>query len=189
MRPDLINDEFMGQLKEAGCQRISLGVESGNDYIRNKVMGRQMSEERIIRAFKMAHKHGLETNAINIIGAPGETEEMLWDTIKLNRKVKPTSSGVNIFYPYKGTKLGDHCFEKNLVNKELYASFSAERKETVLDYPPEYRKRLTYYRENWEILIRPFSIKKRLKGALRKTRFFKPLRTLKRQLILRWGSL
>lgn len=30
---------------------------------------------------------------------------MIWDTIRLNRKIKPTDSGVNIFYPLKGLYL------------------------------------------------------------------------------------
>ncbi|MFA6609422.1 MAG: radical SAM protein, partial [Candidatus Omnitrophota bacterium] len=109
LRVTVIDDEFIKLLKDTGCYRIQIGVESGNEYIRNEVMNRRMSQKQIIDAAKIIKKYGIQMNTLNIIGVPGETEEMLWDTIKLNRKIAPTSSGVNVFYPYRGTKLGDYC--------------------------------------------------------------------------------
>lgn len=186
LRPDIIDEEFIDLLKYAGCYRISIGVESGNEYVRNKIMNRQLSNEQIIRAFDIVHKFGIETNAINIIGIPGETEEMIWDTIKLNRRIRPTSSGVNIFYPHIGNRLGDYCFEKGLVNEDFYNVFSNERRDTVLNYPEDYRKRLRYYYQKWEVLVYPFDLKKyyvrfkrHLVQLLRGTFIWKYLRGLK----------
>ncbi len=185
LRVNLIDEEFIRLLKNAGCYRISIGIESGNEYVRNEIMNRRMSNAQIIRAFDIVRKYGLQTNAINIIGVPGETEDMLKDTIKLNRKVRPTSSGVNIFYPYKGTKLGDYCFEKGLVNRQLYVTFSNERRETVLNYSEHHKKKLAYYRESWERLVYPFSLNRFLLRLIRKTFIWNHLRRLKRR-VLSW---
>ncbi len=163
LRVDVVTEEFVQDLKEAGCYRISFGIESGNDYVRRDIMHRKLSNKQIVKAFEIVHRYGINTNAINIIGVPGETDEMIWDTIKLNRKIKPSVSGVNIFYPYKGTKLGDECFEEGLVNEELYYSFSKERRETVLDYPEAFKEKLIYYHQNWHCLVYPFNMKYRLK--------------------------
>ena len=182
LRANVIDKEFIQLLKEAGCYRISIGIESGNEFIRNKIMNRRMSNEQIIKAFDIAHKYDLQTNAINMIGVPEETEEMIWDTIKLNRKVKPTSSGVNIFYPYKGTKLGDYCFEKGLVGVSSYNSFSNERRETVLNYSEQYKNKLSYYRKNWEIFVYPFSFKRRLMKLVRRIFVWKYLQILRRSI-------
>jgi radical SAM superfamily enzyme YgiQ (UPF0313 family) len=183
LRVDVISDEFMRDLKEAGCCRISFGLESGNDYVRKEIMHRNMSNKQIIKAFDIVHRYGMKTNAINIIGVPGETEEMIWDTIRLNRRVKPTVSGVNIFYPYKGTKLGDKCFEEGLVDEELYYSFSKERRETVLKYSEEFKARLVYYHQNWHCLVYPFNMKYRLKKLLRILRVLGFVSTLKRSVL------
>ena len=180
LRANLIDEELIRLLKRAGCYRVSIGVESGNDYVRNEIMKRDISTEHIVRAFSLARKYGIQTNAINIIGIPGETEEMLWDTIKLNRNIRPTFSGVNIFYPYEGTIVGDYCFENELVNKHAYYSFSNERRETVLNYPKEYRDKLVYYRENWDELIYVFDIKKIFFRKLRRSFLWKYLRAAKR---------
>ena len=183
LRVDVVSDEFIYDLKESGCYRISFGVESGNDYVRREIMNRKLSNKQIIKAFEIVHKYGVKTNAINIIGVPGETEEMIWDTIKLNRRIKPTVSGVNIFYPYKGTKLGDYCFENGLVDEESYYSFSKERRETVLNYPKEYKHKLTYYHQNWQYFVYPFNMKYRLKRLLKVLHVFGFISILKRRFL------
>jgi len=182
LRANLIDEEFIRLLKSAGCCKISIGVESGSEYIRNKVMNRNMSNKQISKAFELTRKYGLQTNAINIIGIPGETEEMIQETISLNRKIKPTTSGINIFYPYKGTKLGDYCFNAGLVDEQAYYNFSNERRATILKYPDEYKKKLTYYRENWDNLIYPFDIRRRFRKAIIDTPIINNLRRFKRYL-------
>ena len=183
LRANVMDDEFMELLREAGCYRISIGLESGNDHVRNDIMNREMSTRQIERAFNLAHKHGIQTNAINLIGLPGEDDSMVWDTIRLNRKLKPTGSGVNIFYPYKGTKLGDYCFEQNMVDEQRYNSFSNERRESVLNFPPDYQKKLSYYHKNWEALVYPYDVKKRLRRLFMGTFIWKFLRAAKRMVV------
>ena len=112
-----------------------------------------------------------------------DDEFMVWDTIKLNRIIKPTVSCVSFFYPYKGTALGDRCFEQGLVNESVYSDFSNERRESVLNYTQEYKKKLVYYQENWEMLIYPFDCKKRLIKLLRKTFLWGYLRAFARRFI------
>jgi len=161
LRVENVTDDMLIMLKDAGCFRIYIGVESGNESLRKEVMKRTMSNEKIIYAYDLCHKHGLETLAISIIGMPGESEEMIWDTVKLNRRLRPTSSGVNIFYPYRGTELGDKCFRDGLVDEERYYNFSNERRETVLRYSQDYKKKLSYYYDNWAILVDPWNVKLR----------------------------
>jgi radical SAM superfamily enzyme YgiQ (UPF0313 family) len=183
LRANVVDEEFIKMLKGAGCYRISFGIESGNEYVRNQIMNRKMSNEQILMAFSLAQKYGLETNAINIIGVPGETEEMIWDTIMLNRKVHPTTSGVNIFYPYKGTNLGDECFSKGLVNEEQYQNFSQERRESVLNYSEDYKRKLMYYYKNWPVLIYPYDVVLRIKLVLMKNpALWETLRMMKRSI-------
>ena len=107
LRVNLVNDELMKNLKRAGCVHVSCGVESGNEHIRNTVMKRNLTERQIVEAYALFKRYGFASNAINLIGLPDETQESVWDTINLNRRIDPTSSGVNIFYPYRGTVLGD----------------------------------------------------------------------------------
>lgn len=166
LRANIVDETFIKMLKEAGCYRIMFAIESGSDYIRNVKMNRNMKKEQIIHAFELVQKYGMETVAINIIGTPGETDEMIGETIRLNQLIKPTASGVNIFYPYKGTVLGDWCFEQNLVDLDKYKNFSNERRESVLKYSEDWNKKLVCYHDNWDDFVYPWDIKMRIKRRI-----------------------
>ncbi len=160
LRCDVVTEDTMQDLAKGYCHTIQFGVESGSDYIRNVVMDRDMPRKTIVNAFQLAKKYGVNTNAINIIGVPGETKKMLLETVKLNKEISPTTSGVNIFYPYKGTPLGNKCFKEGLINIEKYNDFSNERRESVLNYSKEWLETLKYYRANWAREIFPFSYRR-----------------------------
>ena len=149
------NDETLKALKDAGAFRIFFGVESGDEAQRREVLDRKMTDKTITTAFDNCHKNGLETLAVNIIGFPGETEEMIKSTVKLNRELKMSSSGVNIFYPYHGTPLGDHCFENDLVDIDKFNNFSMERRESTLKFSKEHEDMIMRYFNNWDNLVYP----------------------------------
>jgi radical SAM superfamily enzyme YgiQ (UPF0313 family) len=185
VRVEMANDYLFSLLKDAGCFRVLFGVESGNEKVRNEIMRRKMSNENIINAFDLCHKHGLETLALNIIGIPGESEEMILDTLNLNRRLSPTKSAVNIFYPYRGTVLGDKCFKEGLVDEERFLGFSNERRETILKYPEKHKEMLLYYYDNWAILVDPYNIKLRLVKFLKTIGTIEFARKAKKMLLSR----
>jgi len=170
MRVEMINEKLVSMLKAAGCFKVFFGVESGNEEMRKRILRRDMSNQTIIDAFDLCHRYGLETLAVNIIGFPGETEEMIKDTISLNRRLNPTISGVNIYYPYSGTELGNQCFDDGLVDLEKFETFSNERRETVLNYDDDQKTMLSYYYANWPFLVKPYDLRIRLNRARRGVR-------------------
>ena len=110
---------------------------------------------------------------------------MILDTLNLNRRLSPTISAVNIFYPYRGTVLGDKCFKEGLVDEERFLGFSNERRETILKYPEEHKKMLSYYYDNWAILVDPYNIKLRLVKFLKTIGIIEFTRKAKRMLLSR----
>lgn len=111
---------------------------------------------------------------------PGESVEMIWDTIKLNRRLRPSVSGVNIFYPYRGTELGDKCYIEGLVDEKLISNFSLERRNTVLKFPEDHKKKLLYFYNNWQILVYPYNFKLRLLKFLKKMEIYEYARKIKK---------
>jgi hypothetical protein len=79
--------------------------------------------------------------------------------------------------------LGDYCYNNGLVNETLVKDFSNERRDTVLNFPEDFRKKLRNYHENWPVLIYPWDIKIRLKSILMKNPIvWKSLRKIKRKI-------
>lgn len=111
-RANTVDLETLKALKSAGCISVHIGIEAGNNYLRNEILERGLSRETIINAFALAKEVGLSTASFNMLGAPFETEETIWETIKLNREVRPDETPVAILTPYKGTKVRTY-FEEN----------------------------------------------------------------------------
>ncbi|MBI5402019.1 MAG: radical SAM protein [Ignavibacteriae bacterium] len=152
-RSNLCDDELFKQLKEGGCYRVHMSLESGNDFIRNTVMKRNIPRNVVIKSFELAHKYGIEVSASSIIGLPFETEDMIKETINLLGSLKIDSPGVNIFYPYRGTHLRDVCIEYGMSEQRVNYGLR-ERRESALKLPHINKKRLQYYHDNFEVLVR-----------------------------------
>jgi len=75
-----LDKELIKLMKQAGCYRITFGIESGNPEVRRWV-GKPFSLEQAKELTKYANSVGMWTLATNIIGMPYETEDEIEDTI------------------------------------------------------------------------------------------------------------
>jgi len=132
-RPEMVSEEKLGWLKDAGCNIIRMGIETGNEEYRKKILDRHMSQEHIINGFLMAKKIGIPTYSFNMIGLPNETRKDIFSTIELNRKGKVDEAQITLFYPFKGTRLRDYSEEHNLFDENEHLSSYYEG--TILKNP------------------------------------------------------
>ena len=139
-RVETISEKLCFKLKEAGCRRLNMGIESGNPYIRNEVLNRKMTNQQIIEAFQIAKRVGLKTKSFNIVGFPHETPEHFQDTIRINQIINPDTVILAIFDPYPGTNLYNECQEKKLFSNRTYKKKFIPRTDTVLELPSFSRK-------------------------------------------------
>ena len=155
LRVEMVKHDLLSMLKESGCSLIMFGVECGNEKFRFEVLNRPVSNEKIIRAFDLCHQYGLNTFAFNMIGLPGETEEMIWETIQLNRGIRPMISIAAVFVPLRGTALGERCFREGWIDDEAMLDFFEDSGETLLSFPEEHKQRLGYFYANCAMLVNP----------------------------------
>src|SRR3989338_5890361 len=118
-RPEDINEENAGLVKEAGCHRISIGLEHGNEEFRKLALKRYGSNERITMAGDILHDHALSFSVNIIIGYPGETREMVFDTIEMAKRLRPDGVSTCIFNPYHGTELREVSIKKGYISEDL----------------------------------------------------------------------
>ena len=138
-------------LKEAGCFRVHMGIESADDRLRREILGRDISSEVIESAFAMLRKAGLRTVAFNMIGVPCETEDTIRATIDLNRRIRPDWLVVSIFSPFPGTRLRELARERGWLAEGLPESYYDAA--WALNQPSLPRERLLYYYENFVNLV------------------------------------
>jgi anaerobic magnesium-protoporphyrin IX monomethyl ester cyclase len=117
-RPESISKNKVKMLEDVGCEGISIGVESGNYELRSRVLGRQITNERIIKAFELLSDSKIRVSANNIIGFPTETREMVFETIELDRQINVQGVMVSFFSPYRGCTLREVCELEGYVTEE-----------------------------------------------------------------------
>ena len=114
--PLSFNSKTARLLKDAGCDDVRFGLESGSERVKRDVMNRPMSNKRVSEAFRYARDGGLMTSSFNMIGLPTETAEEVMDTMRLNADIAPDTVKVMTFYPFKNTPIYELCREGGLID-------------------------------------------------------------------------
>jgi anaerobic magnesium-protoporphyrin IX monomethyl ester cyclase len=103
-RVDRISKDVLVKMKEAGCQLVSFGAESGSQAILNS-MRKGTTVEQNEMAIKLVREAGMVVTVSMIIGYPGETEETLEQTLNFIRRTQPDDVHLSLATPYPGIEL------------------------------------------------------------------------------------
>ncbi len=114
-RVDLLDEELLKAMKEAGCAQVSVGIESGSPAVL-KETDKDISLEQVIKAAEMLNRHRLFWTGYFMIGLPRETEEDIRQTMKFLKKVKPFYGGLGVYNPFPRTKLFNQGVELGLLD-------------------------------------------------------------------------
>lgn len=110
-----LDKEALDLLVRAGLVKISLAIESGSDYIRNVVIGKNLKRDKIYEVFNLLKNYdNLLVNVFFVIGFPEETHKTLSETYSMIKKLQLKKATIHFAVPYPGTKLFEKCVENNL---------------------------------------------------------------------------
>ena len=119
-RASLFQEKDMSLLrlaKRAGCLRITIGIESGNQGILDR-MNKRNSVYQIEYSIRMIRNAGIKVTGSILAGYVGENEETIQDSIDFaNRNLLKTS-----FYcliPLPGSEIYRHCLKNELIKNEV----------------------------------------------------------------------
>lgn len=140
LRVDLLTEEKVKLLKDAGCTSVTFAIETGNEKIRKTVLHRNVSNRTIYEAARLLHKNGISFRTENMLALPNETIDEALETLDLNIKCKPMMGWSSLFQPYPKTLLGDIAVEQDLFDGDLTKIPSTFFEKSVLNIH-EYQKR------------------------------------------------
>ncbi|MBI2564754.1 radical SAM protein [Candidatus Woesearchaeota archaeon] len=118
-RPELLSEELIDKLKQAGCTAINMGVEDINVEVLRQVRI-PVKTEIIEKTVNYAEKAGIRTTCFFILGLPGSTRETIQKTIDFSINLNPSHAEYKIATPYPGTKLYKQAKEKKWIIEENY---------------------------------------------------------------------
>jgi len=105
-RIDNVDYDLLKDMRNAGCELIRFGVESGSKKILKliqKAQPRTDWRKKTKEIFDYARDLNIATHALLIIGNPTETEDEIEETFTLTRELMPDGMQIHFFNPYPGS--------------------------------------------------------------------------------------
>ena len=118
-RADLVSDDLIRMMKSAGCEAITIGVESGDEETLKKIK-KGITIEQIKLSKKILKENRIRFfGAFFMVGFPWEGEKEINKTILLMKELDPYTAFFSIATPYAGTELYDICRAEGLLPENV----------------------------------------------------------------------
>ncbi len=114
VRIDQIDDPTASLLARSGCKAVFFGIESGDEDIRNRIIGKRLPEPRIREGVRALHRQGIPFRTYNMVGLPGESIDQALRTVRLNIDLKTPFPWCSLFSPYPGTRLAQFAADNGM---------------------------------------------------------------------------
>lgn len=169
LRVDRLDEEFLLLLKRAGCYRVSIGVESGNQEVLDDV-NKNLTLDQIRAAVKLIKKVGIESLGFFILGFPKDTEATMQESIDFAKELDLDLIKTGIIMPLPGTPLFQRWQNEGRIisydwSKYIFhAAESGVYRHPTLSYETIRRYYDKFYRE---LYLSPKFIWKRFTRGLR----------------------
>jgi magnesium-protoporphyrin IX monomethyl ester (oxidative) cyclase len=106
-----LDEELLKLMKRSGCKSICVAIETGDEELRNKVIGKRLSDAKIDEVARSAAKVGIFVTAFYIIGMPGETRDKFERTLEQIVTLPLNGVAAAFANPLPGTKLYQDCID------------------------------------------------------------------------------
>lgn len=160
-RVDIVDKDFLGLMKKAGCYTIQFGVESYNSNLLN-AHKKAISVEQTRKAFALCKELRIRTLGHFILGLPGDTEESIKKTIDFAIELDCDYASFNIATPIIGTRMREEAITEGFMSSER-TSLDCSHNYPLLETDMLSRERLWQLR-NYAIRrfhLRPYYLLKR----------------------------
>ncbi len=102
-RIDLMRDQTLLALKQAGLTAITVGIETPDEATLKRYRRAPIKDDRQRDFVIRCRELGIRTVAGFMVGFPEDTQQSIYDVLNYARKVNPTFANFNIVTPYPGT--------------------------------------------------------------------------------------
>lgn len=116
-RVDLLDEELVKKMAQAGCTGMWFGIESGSQKILDS-MKKNITIEQMYRAVNLCRKYKMKVGASFIVGYPGETKEDIRKTFELAKKLKFDTSFFNHFRGFPGSSVYEQIKKEKLYSSQ-----------------------------------------------------------------------
>jgi len=122
-RVDLLDNEILESLKSAGCTRVHLGIESGDQEILCK-MNKGISVSEIVEKVKLVKKNGLESRGYFMLAYPGETYGTICRTVEFAKSLPLDWASFTVTIGLPGTDIYNEGLKNGYFNVDYWREYT-----------------------------------------------------------------
>ncbi|MGD0275094.1 MAG: radical SAM protein [Syntrophales bacterium] len=111
-RVNTVDRDILKSMREAGCDAVSFGLESGNIEMLKRIR-KGITLDQVRNAVNLCKETGIIPHASFMVGLPGETHETMWETEKFAQSLG-CLYGYHILAPFPGTTVREQVDQYDL---------------------------------------------------------------------------
>ena len=115
----LLDREILELMKESGCYQMNISIESGNQYVLDKIIKKPVKLTKMPAILDMAKSLGFETKTNFVIGFPGETWEQIRETFRFAESMNTDLVNFHVATPLPKTELMEICLRDGYLPKDF----------------------------------------------------------------------
>lgn len=115
-RANLLDEELVSKMKQAGCDMILIGVESGDEKLRNDIIHKKITDEDIRKAVTICKKAKITIGGYFMLGFPNEDQRQMTKTVTYPKKYDLDIMSIHTTTIYPGSELFNLAQKENKQN-------------------------------------------------------------------------
>ena len=117
--PNVVTENTINMLKEAGLVHARTGIQSGSEHVRKNLYKRNESNEKVIGLANMFHKYDIRLTFDTIVNNPYETEGDLQKSLDFYLQIpKPFELNMHSLVYFPKTELTNRTLKDGIIKEE-----------------------------------------------------------------------
>jgi radical SAM superfamily enzyme YgiQ (UPF0313 family) len=131
-RVDLLDEELLTEMRLAGCQRLSLGVESGSQRVLDAI-DKKITVAEILESTRLAKSVGLRVRYYMMLGNRGDTAETFRESLAFLDAARPHEAIFSCLSIYPGTRDFDDAVKAGWLDPAAFFEGDFQELKTPFD--------------------------------------------------------
>ena len=119
-RLEVLDEETLELMSQAGCEVILVGIETGDEEVAVR-LGKSLQASRVHRILGKARSLGIRACGHFVLGSPEETREQIESTIRLARALPLDYASFNLYAPRLATDMRRRLIEEGRVRSDNFS--------------------------------------------------------------------
>lgn len=132
-RADRLDRELVSLMKDAGCIRVKIGVESGSERVLQAIR-KGVTKQQIREAAALVKEFEIPLTVYLMVGFPTETSEDVRETIEFAKELDAEYYSLSVLAPYYGTQIYEEAHRNGAsLDKEHWEYFFHQSGDMIVN--------------------------------------------------------